>query len=79
MYLKDALKLGEDCGLYSLPEAINNVLIHSPSLFEYSKLQSEEAELLAEARAAGVTFHECGMAMLDGHCYMCDKMVNLDD
>jgi len=72
MKLKDAIMLGKSCGLASIPEAINNVLAHDLSLFEYEIMVSEERELRDEALKKGIQFcAKCGMALLNDECYMC--------
>jgi hypothetical protein len=72
MKLQDAIELGKECGLVSPHEAVNNVILHSMSLFEYKDIQREEAELLTEAASAGVLFcSECGLAMGEQGCLSC--------
>jgi hypothetical protein len=45
MKLKNCLELGKDCGLSTLAECCDNVVVHSTQLFVYSKLEKELAEL----------------------------------
>ena len=45
-----AKELGEDCGLENSSEFIENVIIHSPSLFYWSDIHKEIVELLLDAR-----------------------------
>jgi len=45
-----AKELGEDCGLEEPSEFIENVIIHSPSLFYWPDIHKEIVELLLDAR-----------------------------
>jgi hypothetical protein len=45
-----AKELGEDCGLEDSREFIENVIIHSPSLFYWPSIHKEIVELLLDAR-----------------------------
>lgn len=49
MKLQQALEIARSCGLETVGEAILNIKMHSPSLFAYSELDAELAELDAEA------------------------------
>ncbi len=73
MKLKEAIEFGQDCGLESPEECVNNILVHSTMIFLYDHIREEENELKKEAKAAGIQFHKCGMAMKDGKCYMCEN------
>lgn len=74
MKLKDAIEMGLACGLQTKAEAINNVMLHSMSLFRYDDIAKEEAELIAEAKADGVKFCKtCQSAMIGDVCYICRK------
>jgi hypothetical protein len=79
MKLKDAIDIGKDCGLGTLPEAVNNVLAHQDLLLGHMPDPAKEVrDLIGEAEAAGVQFHDqCGLAMLNGRCYMCEKFQDL--
>jgi len=48
MKLEDALELGIDCSLETIGEAIENVKIHSCSLFIWDKINQEFCELIEE-------------------------------
>lgn len=81
MKLKNAIELGRDCGLETSEEAVNNILVHDTMLFVYDNIREEEAELLKEAREAGIQFCHCGLAKFsdDGDdCYICKKFKKLD-
>jgi hypothetical protein len=51
MKLAAAIDLGNACGLLSIEECVDNVLMHAPSLFLYSAMEDECAELEAEWKA----------------------------
>lgn len=72
MKLEKAIELGKSCGLLTVPECVNNVLMHVANLFVYSEAEAETTELIKEADAAGVKFcASCGAAMnQEGVCYM---------
>ena len=50
MEYKQAMELGRECGLESVNEFIDNVIIHSPSLFKYPEIGKEITEMLLDAR-----------------------------
>lgn len=83
MKLSIAREIGKECGLESDAECVNNILIHAMNMFEYSKIEEEEAELITDARNHGVRFsHVCGDAVLNGDrdedlCYMCQGLNNV--
>ena len=74
MKLDKATLIGKECGLENVAEYVNNIMIHCTSLFPYTEMEKELDELVDEAKAQGVQFHSCGLAMLDGKCYMCEKL-----
>lgn len=51
MKLRDACKIGYDCGLRTIEEAIFNIELHAVSLFSYSEIFQELKELRDEAKA----------------------------
>ena len=48
MTLAKCIKIGKECGLETVGEAYDNIIIHSTMLFEYSKMNNEIAELNKE-------------------------------
>ena len=77
MKLKEAVKFGQDCGLETPEESVNNVLVHSTMIFAYDHIHEEEAELIKEAKESGIQFCHCGLAKFadDGDdCYICQKL-----
>jgi len=48
MKLKDALEIGNECGLCTVREAIDNIEIHGLSLFPYHVMAKELGELYKE-------------------------------
>jgi len=77
MKLEDAIRLGKECGLERIEECVNNVLAHATQLFHWPEMKREIDELIEEAKRAGVKFcPECGMAMVDGKCYVCKGRKN---
>jgi len=48
MTLADCISMAKECGLETIGEAYDNIIIHSTMLFEYSKMNSEIAELNRE-------------------------------
>ncbi len=48
MKLKDTLEVGQDCGLGTVREAIDNIEIHGLSLFSYEDMAKELGELYKE-------------------------------
>lgn len=49
MKLKQACDMGLACGLDTIKEAVDNIVIHGTSLFSYDNVVAEIEELLAEA------------------------------
>lgn len=45
MKLKEACEFGYECGLSTIGEAIDNITFHATSLFPYSMINKEIAEL----------------------------------
>lgn len=50
MKYKEAKELGEECGLESASEFIENVIMHSTSLFKWVEIRKEVSEMLIDAR-----------------------------
>lgn len=48
MHIWDALKLGKECGLKTVIEALYNVQLHSSSLFTYEQIDRELEQLWHE-------------------------------
>ena len=48
MKMLDALVLGEECGLETVLEAIENVEMHCCNLFPYSEIEHEIEEMRAD-------------------------------
>lgn len=48
MKLKEALELGKECDLDTVYECVNNVKLHSTSLFIYDEIDDEIGELYDE-------------------------------
>ena len=53
MKLKQAVEMGLECGLGTIEEAIENVVIHSLNLFPYSEFNKQIDELLIDVRDQG--------------------------
>ena len=51
MKLEECIAIGKDCGLTTLGEAYDNINHSAMSLFEYSKIEQEMAELRNEIGA----------------------------
>lgn len=45
MKLKECMELGKECGLYSIEECYDNIILHRLSLFEYNDISKEIEEL----------------------------------
>ena len=73
MKFRKAIKMGKACGLKTPEESVNNVLIHVTNFFAYRNIDKEVRELVEEAKRKGMKFHDCGMALIDGECYMCER------
>jgi len=73
MKLKDAIDVGQECGLETPAECVNNIILHAMNLFPYDDINIETKELVEEAEKEGVKFCvQCGGAMIkDDGCYMC--------
>ena len=50
MRYQDAIELGEECGLSTPTEYIDNVVIHCMNLFVWTEIDKELWELLSDAR-----------------------------
>lgn len=50
MKIKNCLELGKECGLTTVGQCIDNVEIHSISLFVHTDIQKEINELYMELR-----------------------------
>ena len=50
MKLKEAIEIGEECGLYTLEECVRNIELHSTQFFAYTKVIQELNKLHAEYR-----------------------------
>ena len=53
MTLKYACELAEECGLYTIEEAILNAEFHAMSLFTYDEIEAELSQLHSEFNASG--------------------------
>jgi len=74
MKLKEAIEIGKTCGLHSIEESINNIIIHSTMLFPYNSINKELTELKTEAKAIGIEFCDKGHAKINGSCYICRNL-----
>ena len=45
MRLKECMEIGKACGLYSIEECYDNIILHRLSLFEYDDISKEIEEL----------------------------------
>lgn len=54
MKLKRAIKIGKDCGLETIGEAICNIELHASSIFDFDKVQEEIEELHNDFRNSGL-------------------------
>lgn len=45
MKLKECMEIGKECGLYSIKECYENIILHSLSLFKYDDISKEIKEL----------------------------------
>lgn len=80
MKLKEAIEIGQSCGLETPEESVNNILVHSTMIYPYDRVREEEDELIKEAKEAGIQFCHCRLAKFadDGDdCYMCKKFRHL--
>ena len=48
MKLTDCIEFGKDCDLETVEECVATVDIHAPSIFSYSEIEKELAELHKE-------------------------------
>lgn len=55
MKLKTCLEIAEDCGLETVGEALFNIELHATSLFPYSEINKELAELHLAFEAAKIS------------------------
>jgi len=76
MNLEQAKAFGKELGLETDAECINNIILHAVNLFGYGDIDKELKELIDDAKKNGIKFHECGMAMIDDKCYMCEKFTH---
>jgi hypothetical protein len=76
LLLKRAVEIGDEAGLETVAESVNNVIIHAGNLFAYTDIEKEIKELVDDAKVHGIEFHkECGMAMINPrYCYTCEKL-----
>ena len=58
MKLKTAIRIGRDCGLSTVGEAICNVQLHSSSMFDYDKVNAELSELNEDFLKSGKSINE---------------------
>ncbi|MGV2640064.1 hypothetical protein GNF86_01230 [Clostridium perfringens] len=54
MKLKRAIKIGKDCGLETIGEAIYNIELHASSMFDFDKIQEEIKELHNDFKNSGL-------------------------
>lgn len=45
MKLKECIEIGKECGLFSIGECYNNIVLHRLSLFKYDDISREIKEL----------------------------------
>lgn len=45
MRLKECMEIGKACGLYSIEECYDNIILHKLSLFKYDDISKEIEEL----------------------------------
>jgi hypothetical protein len=50
MKYKEAKEIGDECGLYTNQEIIDNIIYHAMNLFVYDDIDKELMELLVDAR-----------------------------
>lgn len=48
MKLVEAIDIGKACGLDSIEECVDNIVIHAGSFFAYSEMNKELDELISE-------------------------------
>ncbi|HGD0580533.1 TPA: hypothetical protein ACH354_002195 [Clostridium perfringens] len=54
MKLKRAIKIGKDCGLETIGEAICNIELHASSMFDFDDIQEEIEELHNDFKNSGL-------------------------
>ncbi|MDU4051162.1 MAG: hypothetical protein E7H33_09620 [Clostridium perfringens] len=54
MKLKRAIKIGKDCGLETIGEAIYNVDLHATNIFDHDKIEEELKELYNDFKNSGL-------------------------
>ena len=54
MKLKRAIKIGKDCGLETIGEAICNIELHATNIFDFDKIQEEIKELYNDFKNSGL-------------------------
>lgn len=54
MKLKRAIKIGKDCGLETIGEAICNIELHATNIFDFDKAQEEIKELYNDFENSGL-------------------------
>jgi hypothetical protein len=54
MKLDECLRMGYICGLKTVGEAIDNILIHGSSIFIYDEIAEEELELMEDFNESGL-------------------------
>lgn len=55
MKLKDALWIGEACGLETVGESLLNIQLHAMNIFTYGEEQREYDEIIRECKLLGVS------------------------
>ena len=60
MKLNEALKIGNDCGLFTLGESLMNIRMHAGSMFSYSDIDKELDELNNDLSALQRKHKLCG-------------------
>lgn len=56
MKIKEALEIGEECGLLTIKESLLNIQIHAASLFSYENIQTELKNLYDEFRIFSILY-----------------------
>lgn len=54
MKLKRAIKIGKDCGLETIGEAICNIELHASSIFDFDNILEEIEELHNDFKNSGL-------------------------
>ncbi|XZN14430.1 hypothetical protein ACSW9O_15295 (plasmid) [Clostridium perfringens] len=55
MKLKKAIKIGKECGLETIGEAILNIDMHSMNIFSYDEILKEIGELYRDFKNSGLS------------------------